>query len=342
MSTYADSGVDIDKGNAIVTRIKNAVRSTHTPRVLSEIGLFGGLFDGNNLTESPVLVSSIDGVGTKLHVAVAVQKFHNIGRDIVAHCCDDIVVQGARPLFFLDYVAAADLTEKAVCELVEGMTEECRLNECALLGGETAEMPGTYCTQQYDVVGCIVGVVDKNTVIDGSAIQPGDQIVGLASSGLHTNGYSLARKVLLKDAGLPLDETPDGCNAPLADMLLAPHRSYAPLILSLREKCSIHGLAHITGGGLIENVPRILPENTAAHIATQKIHTPPVFTLIRSLGNVDRKEMYRVFNMGVGMTVIVSPDDTERVITHAQAHNCDAWHIGEITGGRKDVILDFS
>ncbi len=342
MSTYADAGVDIDKGNAIVSRIKNAVRSTHTARVLSEIGLFGGLFDSTNLAQNPVLVSSIDGVGTKLHVAVAAQKFHNIGRDIVAHCCDDIVVQGARPLFFLDYVAAANLDENAVCELIEGMTEECRLNGCALLGGETAEMPGTYCSHHYDVVGCIVGVVDKDNVIDGTRIQPGDHIIGLASSGLHTNGYSLARKVLLKDAGLALNVVPDGCDDTLANLLLKPHRSYAPLLLALREKCVIHGLAHITGGGLVENIPRILPEKTAAHISTKKIYTPAIFSLIRSCGNVDQKEMYRVFNMGIGMTVICSPDDTNNVISHAHEYACDAALIGEITDGNKNVILDFS
>lgn len=339
MSTYADSGVDIDKGNAIVRRIKAAVRSTHTPRVLADIGLFGGLYDAATIARDPVMVSSIDGVGTKLHVAAAAGRFHGIGRDIVAHCCDDIVVQGARPLFFLDYIAAAHLTEEAVAALVEGMTEECRYNACALLGGETAEMPGTYMHGQYDVVGCIVGVVEREALITGADISEGDRIVGLASSGLHTNGYSLARKVLFTDAGLQLDDIPEGCDASVADLLLAPHRSYAPLILSLMEMCSIKGLAHITGGGLVENVPRILPASVSAHITTSAMPVPPLFSFMQQSGNIAKDEMYRVFNMGIGMTVIVAPDAVDTVIAHAQSHACEAHEIGVIEKGDGRVVL---
>jgi len=339
-SKYAEAGVDIDAGNAIVRDIKSTVRATFSPRVLTDIGLFGGLFDIHGLPcRHPVLVSSIDGVGTKLHLAAALQRFRGVGRDIVAHCCNDIVVQGARPLFFLDYIAAAKLSHDAIVDMVAGMAEECAANGCALIGGETAEMPGTYCEGQTDLAGCIVGVVDRDDIIDGRKITRGDCVIGLASSGLHTNGYSLARKVLLQDAQLDLHAVPRGCDKPLADILLEPHRSYAPLVLGLMKHLVLHGLAHITGGGLLENVPRILPADIDVEIDTAALAVPPIFTLIQQLGDVARDEMFRVFNMGVGLVIIVAPCDADAVIAAAHAASIPAARIGRTCPGRRTVRL---
>ncbi len=338
-SKYAEAGVDIDAGNQIVRDIKQRVRETFSPAVLTDIGLFGGLFDISKADSPahPVLVSSIDGVGTKLHIAAQLNKFYNAGRDIVGHCCNDIVVQGARPLFFMDYVASAKLGPEAVKELITGIADECKNNGCALLGGETAEMPGTYVAGQYDLVGCIVGVVDRDKIIDGKTISPGDVIIGLPSSGLHTNGYSLARKVLLTDGGLDLNEIPEGCERALGDILLEPHRSYTPLILDLMEKVPIKGLAHITGGGLIENVPRILPEGVNAKIDLSKIDIPPIYKLIQKLGDVELNEMFRVFNMGIGMTIFAGADDVEKIMEEVSATGLKPEVIGEVVEGNGKV-----
>lgn len=339
-SKYAEAGVDIDTGNAIVRDIKATVRATFSPRVLTDIGLFGGLFDIHGLPyRHPVLVSSIDGVGTKLHLAAALGRFRGVGRDIVAHCCNDIVVQGARPLFFLDYVAAARLTHDAIVEMVAGMAEECAANGCALIGGETAEMPGTYCEGQFDLVGCIVGVVDRDEIIDGHTISVGDCVIGLASSGLHTNGYSLARKVLLQDAKLDLHAVPEGCDRPLGDILLEPHRSYAPFVLELMRRVSLRGLAHITGGGLLENIPRILPSQIDVEIDTRAIPVPPIFSLIQRLGDVSRDEMFRVFNMGVGLVIIVAAEDADTVLAAARVAGIPAAVIGRTCPGHQSVRL---
>jgi len=340
-SKYAEAGVDIDTGNKIVKDIKKRVRDTFSPAVLTDIGLFGGLFDISkaNSPINPVLVSSIDGVGTKLHIAAQLNKFYNAGRDIVAHCCNDIVVQGARPLFFLDYVASAKLGPDAVKEIITGIADECKNNGCALLGGETAEMPGTYVIGQYDLVGCIVGIVDREKIIDGKNIKDGDVIISLPSSGLHTNGYSLARKVLLDDAKLDLNAVPENCSRPLGEILLAPHRSYTPLLLNLAEKYEIKGLAHITGGGLIENVPRILPENVDAEIKLDKIEIPPVFSLIQKLGEVETEEMFRVFNMGVGMTIFVDCSNAENIMKDISTTGLKPEIIGKVVSGNKKVIL---
>jgi len=340
-SKYAEAGVDIDAGNQIVRDIKQRVRETFSPAVLTDIGLFGGLFDINkaNSPAQPVLVSSIDGVGTKLHIAAQLNKFYNAGRDIVGHCCNDIVVQGARPLFFLDYVASAKLGPEAVKEIITGIADECKNNGCALLGGETAEMPGTYVAGQYDLVGCIVGVVDREKIIDGKTISSGDVIIGLPASGLHTNGFSLARKVLLDDAKLDLNDIPEGCERTLGEILLESHRSYTPLILDLMEKVSIKGLAHITGGGIIENVPRILPENIDAKIDLSKIIVPPIYTLIKKLGNVELEEMFRVFNMGIGMTIFADANDAGKIIEEISTTGLKAEIIGEVVPGNKKVIL---
>jgi len=339
-SKYTDAGVNIDKGNQIVKDIKAKVRSTFRPEVLTDIGLFGGLFDISSTGMAhPVLVSSIDGVGTKLHIAAQLNRFHGIGRDIVAHCCNDIAVQGARPLFFLDYIAAADLAPEAVTAVVAGIADECIANGCALLGGETAEMPGSYLPKQYDLVGCIVGVVDKDTIIDGSTIQAGDCAIALPSSGLHTNGYSLARKILLKDAGLDLMAVPDGCDRPLGDILLEPHRSYVPIIMALREAVRIKGIAHITGGGLYDNVPRILPDTVDLAVDPASLNPPLIYRLIQQLGGVSDAEMYRVFNMGIGLVIIVSPDSGEIVRAAAQDIGLEATVIGRIVEGSKQVRM---
>ena len=335
-SKYEEAGVSIDTGIEIVQNIKEKVRETFNQNVLADIGLFGGLFDIGNLNyEHPVLVSSIDGVGTKLHIAAELNRFYGVGRDIVAHCCDDIVVQGARPLFFLDYVAAANLSPDAVKEIVFGISDECKNNSCALLGGETAEMPGTYHKYQYDLAGCIVGIVDKNKIIDGKNIVPGDVVIALPSSGFHTNGYSLVRKVLLEDANLNLSEIPEGCNNTLGNILLEPHRSYAPLVLDLMKKITIKGIAHITGGGLIENVPRILPDNIDIKFNISKIKVPPIFSLTGNLGNIPEIEMFRVFNMGVGLVIIVDKKNADAVL----ASDSNAVIIGVAIEGEKKVIF---
>ncbi|RLD12523.1 MAG: phosphoribosylformylglycinamidine cyclo-ligase [Chlamydiae bacterium] len=340
-SKYAEAGVNIDTGMQIVKDIKKQVRETFSPAVLTDIGLFGGLFDINkaNSPAHPVLVSSIDGVGTKLHIAAQLNKFYNAGRDIVAHCCNDIVVQGARPLFFMDYVASAKLGPDAIKEIITGIADECKNNGCALLGGETAEMPGTYVAGQYDLVGCIVGVVDREQIIDGKNISTGDVIIGLPSSGLHTNGYSLARKVLLDDARLDLNVIPEGCERTLGDILLESHRSYTPLLLDLLEKFKIKGLAHITGGGLIDNVPRILPENVDAKIDLAKIDIPPIYALIQKLGEIELEEMFRVFNMGIGMTIFANANDAEKIMEEISATGLKPEIIGEVVEGNKKVIL---
>ncbi len=339
-SKYTEAGVNIDTGNAIVRDIKQRVRATFTPEVLTDIGLFGGLFDASALPDQqPVLVSSIDGVGTKLHIAAALGRFGGVGHDIVAHCCNDIAVQGARPLFFLDYVAAARLAPAAVTAMVAGMAEECKANGCALIGGETAEMPGTYADGQYDIVGCVVGVVARSKIINGSTIQPGDVAIGISSSGLHTNGYSLARKVLLQDAHLALDAVPRGCKRSLADILLEPHRAYAALTLALATQFTLKGLAHITGGGLLENVPRILPATVDAALDVRALEIPPIYRLIAQLGGVAPREMFRVFNMGVGLVIVVDRAQSDAVCSQALQLGHTAMRIGEIVPGTRTVQL---
>ena len=340
LSKYAEAGVSIDRGNAIVSDIKRVVRPTFGAEVLTDIGLFGGLFDisAHGCTH-PVLVSSIDGVGTKLHIAAQCNRFFDVGRDIVAHCCNDIVVQGARPLFFLDYLASSRLKEKAIVQAVAGMAHECKQNGCALIGGETAEMPGTYCDGQVDIVGCIVGMVDRDNIIDGRSIVPGDVAIGLPSSGLHTNGYSLARKVLLNDAKLSLKKIPAGCDRALSTILLEPHRSYAPLILPLLAAGKIKGMAHITGGGLIENVPRILPANVDIVFDVAKIPPQAIFALIERLGGVSREEMFRVFNMGIGMVIIASPREMRKLRRVLARTNTAFVEFGKVVPGARRVQL---
>jgi phosphoribosylformylglycinamidine cyclo-ligase len=306
---YARAGVDVDLGNKLKRGITSLVQGTHGPEVLGKIGGFGGLFAPNfRGMREPVLVASVDGVGTKLKVAFRANKHDTVGADLVNHCVNDIAVLGARPLFFLDYIGAEKLERRAFSELLRGFARACRAAHCALIGGETAQMPGMYRRGEYDLAGCIVGVVDRAQIIDGSRIKPGDVILGLPSNGLHTNGYSLARKILFGKLRLKLSSRIKGVRATLGDELLRVHRNYQPLLAQVPPGV-IRGLAHITGGGLIDNLPRVLPKNCDAVINTSSWRVPPIFEFLRGRGKVDRAEMYQVFNMGIGMVAIVSEAD---------------------------------
>jgi len=336
---YRQSGVDIDAGNETVRRIKSLARSTFTPGVLSEIGSFGGLFrlDRDRYAD-PVLVSSADGVGTKLRLAFMTGRHDTIGADLVNHCVNDILVQGAEPLFFLDYLATGRLSPDVAEQVVAGVARGCRENGCALVGGETAEMPGFYADGEYDIAGFIVGVVDRSTLVDGKSIVPGDVLIGLPSTGLHTNGYSLARRVFFEVAGWKADTFVAELHGTIGDALLATHRSYLPLVRPLLERGYVKGLAHITGGGLTENLPRILPEGCGAEIDRRAWSVPPLFKLLQLRGGVKEEEMFRAFNMGIGMVAVCSPRDAERVInTLAREHEPNAVRIGFVVAGSGGV-----
>ena len=303
---YAAAGVDVDLGNTVKRGIQKLVRETHGPEVLGKIGGFGGLFRADfKGMKDPVLVSSVDGVGTKLKIAFATDKHDTIGQDLVNHCIDDIAVVGARPLFFLDYLASATLEPKVFTQILKGFAKACKAGGCALIGGETAQMPGMYQAGEYDVAGTIVGVVDRAKILDGSAVRKGDVLIGLASNGLHTNGYSLARKVLFDKMGLTTDSKLEGVKGTLGDELLKVHKNYQPLMASLPPKV-LKAAAHITGGGLIDNLPRVLPADCDAEIDLASWKVPTIFEIIGREGKVARDEMYQVFNMGIGMVLIVA------------------------------------
>jgi phosphoribosylformylglycinamidine cyclo-ligase len=306
--TYAASGVDIEVAARAKELIARQARSTHRPEVLSGVGFFGGLFEFKGYKE-PVLVSSVDGVGTKLKIALALDKHDTVGIDIVNHCVNDILTCGAEPLFFLDYIAAGRLNPEQVGEVAKGLAFACREAGCALIGGETAEMPGLYTGEDYDLVGFIIGVVEKSRIIQGKDIAAGDIIMGLPSSGLHTNGYSLVRKIFGETASA-LNKRYSELGRTLGEVLLEPHRSYYNQLKPLLPL--VKGLAHITGGGLIGNVPRVLPDGLTAKFDSQSWPVPPIFSLIQRQGNVDRAEMYRVFNMGIGMVIICSNSSVDR------------------------------
>jgi phosphoribosylamine--glycine ligase/phosphoribosylformylglycinamidine cyclo-ligase len=331
-SAYASAGVDIDAGNRAVALLRDAVKSTFTPAVLSDVGSFGGLFSAAGLAglRDPVLVGTTDGVGTKVSIAAQAGRFRGIGHDIVNHCINDILVQGARPLFFLDYIAASKLDPAMAAEIVTGMAEACRAAGCALLGGETAEMPGVYADGHFDVAGTLIGVVERADILP-RGVQAGDVLVGLASSGPHTNGYSLLRKIF---AGVPLDRVYPELGIPLADALLAPHRSYLPLLTDHLSR--ITALAHLTGGGFIENIPRALPPALGVRISRGAWPVPPLWGLVQSLGDVPPLEMFRVFNMGIGMVAIVSPEHVQAL---QQAIPEETWVIGEVITG-VGVLID--
>jgi phosphoribosylformylglycinamidine cyclo-ligase len=336
---YKDAGVDIDAANRATERIKRLARSTFNENVLSEIGGFGGMFSGQfSDTREPVLVASCDGVGTKLKVAFAAGVHNTVGHDLVAHCVNDILVQGARPIFFLDYIAMGKLNTDVISQIVEGLATGCRDSNCALLGGETAEMPGIYADGEYDLAGFIVGVVDRNRIINGSRITVGDIVIGLPSLGLHTNGYSLARKLFFDIAGYTLDQiVPElGCSA--AEELLKPHKSYLPALERLIEhEAVIKGMAHITGGGLVENIPRILPINVDVMINEGSWPVLPVFDLIQKIGDVPREDMLRTFNMGIGMVVIATSQSLQFLEDQLKYSRQKFHIIGEVVPGNRQV-----
>ncbi|MFL6231462.1 MAG: phosphoribosylformylglycinamidine cyclo-ligase [Pyrinomonadaceae bacterium] len=338
--TYSDAGVSIDAANRAVERIRESARRTFNARTLSEIGSFGGMFDGAfPQMRAPVLVASADGVGTKLKVAFETNVHDTVGRDLVNHCTNDILVQGARPLFFLDYVATGKLLPEVIASVVEGCAQGCRENGCVLLGGETAEMPGFYAEGEYDIAGFIVGVVDREKVIDGKHIEVGDVLLALPSVGLHTNGYSLARKLFFEVAGFKADTRVEELGTTVGEALLAPHVSYLRPLEGLLDGGAIKGLAHITGGGLLENIPRILPEGVSVEIERGAWQVLPVFELMQRIGNVSEHEMYRTFNMGVGMIVVCAKSDVARIKSHVEAHGASCREVGRVVAGARDVRL---
>ncbi len=320
-SAYARAGVDIDAKTHALASLRARIRATHGPNVLADVGHFGGIYAMPGAGAS-ALVASIDGVGTKLKLAIALgtpAAHAGIGRDIVHHCVNDILCCGARPIFFLDYLAVGASDPAMIAAVVGGVADACRAHEMALLGGETAELPGIYAMGDYDLAGCIIGTVERGKILDGHAVRDGDLLVGLPSAGLHTNGYSLVRRAFGLD-GLPAEVRarlaiiPPGCAAPLSELLLAEHRSYAAVLLPAIETDCLHALAHITGGGLIDNVPRVLPTHLAARFDASRWEVPPLFTAIQDAAQVDDMEMYRVFNMGIGMVAVISPDQIDDVM----------------------------
>jgi phosphoribosylformylglycinamidine cyclo-ligase len=337
---YKASGVDIDAGNETVRRIRALARSTFTSGVLSEIGSFGGLFrlEPGQYRE-PVLVASADGVGTKLKVAFLAQRHDTIGRDLVNHCVNDILVQGAEPLFFLDYLATGQLTPAVAESIVGGIACACRDNGCALLGGETAEMPGFYRDGEYDVAGFIVGAVDRAQLITGRTIAVGDVLVGVPSSGLHTNGYSLARRVVFDRLRLDVDSYVPELSRTVGDALLEPHRSYLPIVKPMLDGGRIKGMAHITGGGITDNLPRVLPHGTAAVVDTSAWEVPPIFTWLQRGGDIPRDDMLRTFNMGIGLIAVTGRNHAEALIDEMAARGGrDARVIGEIVPGEPPSV----
>ena len=340
--TYKDAGVDIDAATDAVKLITGLARATFTPNVLTEIGSFGALFRADfGAMREPVLVSSADGVGTKLRVAFMTGVHDTVGEDLVNHCVNDILVQGARPLFFLDYFATGGLDPDVVASVVEGLARGCTENGCALIGGETAEMPGFYAPGEYDIAGFIVGVVDRPHVITGAHVTPGDVAIALPSVGLHTNGYSLARKLLFEVAGYaPETELPELGGESVGAALLRPHRSYLGPLGGLLESGLIKGLAHITGGGLLDNVPRILPLGTALEVDLGSWTVPPLFELLVAHGRLERDEAYRALNMGVGMVIVASPGGpAEAIEAHLDSLGEPHYRIGRVVEGDRDVRL---
>ncbi|MCC7308563.1 MAG: phosphoribosylformylglycinamidine cyclo-ligase [Acidobacteria bacterium] len=335
--SYADAGVSIDNANRAVAKIREYARSTFNERTLTEIGSFGGMFSGAfpNMSE-PILVASADGVGTKLKLAFEIGVHNTVGADLVNHCVNDILVQGARPLFFLDYFATGKLEPDVTASVVEGMARACRENGCVLLGGETAEMPDFYPPGEYDLAGFIVGVVDKSKVIDGRSIEPGDVVLGIPSNGLQTNGYSLARKLFFEMGNYKVDTFVEELGTTVGEALLATHQSFLPQIGSLLGSGKIKGLCHITGGGFLENLPRILPEGVAVEINRGSWSELPIFGLMQKIGNVTDQEMFRTFNMGIGMVVVCSPDDA--VTVQDKVAGCKT--IGRATPGTKAVVIN--
>lgn len=334
--TYADAGVSFEAESEAISRLKRLVQTTYRPEVLSDVGSFGGLFALKTYRE-PVLVSSTDSVGTKLKVAFKVGRHDTVGFDIVAHCGNDIVVQGAEPLFFLDYIGISKVSPAVIEEIITGLASGCREIGCALIGGEIAELSDIYTPGEYDLVGTIVGAVEKADVITGERITAGDQLIGLGSAGLHTNGFTLARRILFDRCNYSVDTHLPELSATVGEALLACHKSYVNSILSLRKVCDIKGLAHITGGGLPANVERILPDGCTAYIRNGTWEIPPIFPFLQEKGGVEASEMYRVFNMGIGMVVIVAPDAVDTALESLNASGESTYRIGEVIAGEKGV-----
>lgn len=335
---YRDAGVNIDAGNAFVEKIKSSVASTNRPGVMGGFGGFGGCFELPSNYKQPVLVSGTDGVGTKLKLAIDLNKHDTIGIDLVAMCVNDILVLGAEPLYFLDYYATGELNTEVAASVVEGIAEGCRQSNAALIGGETAEMPGMYGKGDYDLAGFCVGIVEKQDIIDGSKVKAGDVMVAIASSGPHSNGYSLVRKII-EVSQADINETFGSGDRTLGDALLAPTRIYVKAIHDLLAKFDIHAMAHITGGGLLENIPRVLPENTQAVINRDSWQFPEVFQWLQDNGNVDINEMYRTFNCGVGMVLITGADEADAIISALKQNNETAWSLGVIEAGDKEQVI---
>lgn len=342
-TTYKDSGVDIHKGKEAIDRIIPIVKKTFNDKVLTGLGLFGSLYDMSDIVKNykqPVLVQSIDGVGTKMAIAAMMNQYDQVGADIVAHGCNDVLCQGATPLTFLDYVATEKLDPAILEQLVQGMANECAAHGVSLVGGETAEMPGTYEIGEWDVAGAVLGVVEKSKIIDGSAIQEGDVIIGLSSNGLHTNGYSLARKVLLEDKKFTVRDNIAELELSVGSELMRPHKNYTKYVVPLLEKYSVHGIAHITGGGLVENVPRILPAGLNADVKKGSWEVLPIFETIQFFGNVPEADMDTTFNMGIGLVLVVPSTEANAVVKElSQYDDVKIYTIGKISKGKKAVCF---
>lgn len=335
---YKNAGVDIAAGNEAVERMKKHVKKTYRPEVMAELGGFGGLFNLQaGKYEDPVLVSGTDGVGTKLKLAFAMDRHDTIGIDAVAMCVNDIVVQGAEPLFFLDYLGCGKIVPEQIEQIVKGVSDGCLQAGCALIGGETAEMPDMYADGEYDIAGFAVGAVDRKNLIDGSSIQAGDAVIGLASSGLHSNGFSLVRKLLFERQGYGLDERLPGFDRPLGEVALTPTKIYVKTVLQLIRSLRVKGLVHITGGGFIENIPRILPGGLDVSIELGSWPIPPIFQLLQKDGGLTHDDLYRTFNMGIGMIVIVPEDQAGDALSLAAEWGEQAYRIGTVTGGNCSV-----
>jgi phosphoribosylformylglycinamidine cyclo-ligase len=338
---YKKAGVDIAAGNEAVERMKKHVKRTYRPEVLAELGGFGGLFGlDKDKYDEPVLVSGTDGVGTKLKLAFAMDKHDTIGIDAVAMCVNDIIVQGAEPLFFLDYLACGKVVPEKIEAIVKGISEGCVQSGCALIGGETAEMPGMYSEEEYDIAGFTVGIVDKKKMIDGSTIAPGDAVLGFASSGIHSNGFSLVRRLLLEEAGYSLDQQLDELGgAKLGDVLIEPTRIYVKQALKLIEEVQVKGMAHITGGGFIENIPRVLPDGVNVDIEYGSWPILPIFGLMQDKGAITNRDMFTTFNMGIGLVIVVPADQAEKAIQVSEELGEKAYRIGTVTEGNRIVTF---
>ncbi len=336
--TYADAGVDIEKADSLVETIKKIAKKTRRTGVMGEIGGFGGLFSLNTANmKNPVLVSSTDGVGTKLKIAFLMNRHDTVGIDLVAMCVNDIAVQGARPLFFLDYLATGKLKTGTITDIIKGVGKGCIQADCALIGGETAEMPGLYREDEYDLAGFAVGIVDNNKIVDGSEIRPGQQIIGIASSGLHSNGYSLVRKICFEVLGLKVDSHVPELGKTLGDELITPTRIYSETIQSLVRDLPIQGLAHITGGGIMDNIVRVIPQACGITIKKGSWDIPPIFPFLQEAGNVDEKEMMRTFNNGIGLVAVVPEENVQEVLNRLTGSGEKAWAIGQVTKTRKNA-----